>query len=344
MKEKEFVKLFKEIESFDRRVETIESLVGGSIKNSNDTVLFVDEVQESEEFLEATNNTRFIKLIKDSFNSDTALALPIHNKLLDLFYKYLYLGGMPSVIQNFLDVGLNLALVNNDILSQIINAYFDDMSKYADAKEVIRIRNLYKSIPSQLAKENQKFNFSEISANDNRKRDYITSLDWLMASNLVLSCNLVTKPEYPLKGFMHNEAFKLYLSDTGILNNMLNISKKTFFLNGSFSYKGVIAENYVACELTKMGYDLFYWSRKGKNNGNAEIDFVIQLEDNVIPLEVKASDNTQAKSLRVYNDYYNPQKAIKISSNNFNSYDNIKRIPLYAVFCLNDKGCLLSLQ
>lgn len=391
MREKEFVKLFKEIESFDRRVEALESLVGGSIRNDNDTVLFVDEVQESEEFIEAlkffnesidtynivcagsllgvalkrlhssfpvgkvkvvnmypmdfeeflvaTKNARFIKLIKDSFNTDTALALPIHNKMLDLFYKYLYLGGMPSVVKNFLEVGMDLALVDSDILSQIINAYFDDMSKYADPKEVIRIRNLYKSIPSQLAKENQKFIFSEIDKNDNRKRDYVTALDWLMASNLVLSCNLVVKPEYPLKGFVDNDTYKLYLSDTGILNNMLNISKKNFFLDGTFSYKGLIAENYVACELTKMGYDLFYWSRKGKNNGNAEIDFVIQMEDCVVPLEVKANDNTQAKSLKVYNSFYNPVSAIKISSNNFNKYDNIKCIPLYAVFCLSNKEC-----
>lgn len=136
MKEKEFVKLLKEIESFDRRVEALESLVGGSIRNDNDMVLFVDEVYESKEFLVATKNARFI--------------------------------------------------------------------------------------------------FSEIDKNDNRKREYVTALDWLMASNLVLSCNLVVKPEYPLKGFINNDIFKLYLSNTGILNIVLNISKKNFFLDGTF--------------------------------------------------------------------------------------------------------------
>lgn len=386
MREKEFVNLFKEIKSYERRVDALESLIGGSIRNSEDTVLFVDEVQESEEFIEtlkffnedndkfniicagsllgvalkrlecsfpvgkveiktmypldfeefliATGNERFISSIKNAYEKDEELPTIIHNKLLDLFYKYLYLGGMPSVINNFIENDMNLSMVEEEIIENIIEAYFDDMSKYADSKEVIRIRNLYRNIPSQLAKENQKFIFTEIDVNDNRKRDYITALDWLLASKLVFSCNLVTKPEYPLKGFVDNETYKLYLSDTGILNKMLDVSKKNFFLDGSFSYKGVIAENYVAMELVKMGYNLFYWSRKGKNSGNAELDFVVQMDDQVIPVEVKANNNTQAKSLRVYDSFYNPSLAIKISSNNFGKYDNVKCIPLYAVFCL----------
>ena len=103
-----------------------------------------------------------------------------------------------------------------------------------------------------------------------------------------------------------------------------------------FSYKGVVVENYVASELIKMGYELFYWSRKGKNNGNAEVDFIIQNKLNVIPIEVKSGKNTQAKSLKFYNELFKPKLSIRISANNFSLNGNVKDIPLYALFCLKD--------
>ena len=146
-----------------------------------------------------------------------------------------------------------------------------------------------------------------------------------------MPCNQVTAPSFPLKGYLNQDNFKLYLSDTGILNSLLGIS-----LNEPFSYKGVVVENYVANELSKIGFELFYWSRKGKNNGNAEIDFLIQNGVNIIPIEVKLGKNTQAKSLRFYNELYKPNLSIRISANNFSLNDNVKDIPLYALFCLKN--------
>lgn len=388
MSEKNIVDLFASRDSFEKKVEALEVILGGSIRNSDDTVLFVDEVQESEEFIEslkffnesrdnfniicagsllgvalkrlsssfpvgkvivknmypldfeeflwATNNEKSIEIIKRSFIDNEPINETLHNELMNLLYKFLYLGGMPGVINNYLEQNTNLALIDTSVIEQIINGYFNDMSKYADDKDSIRIRNLYTNIPSQLAKENQKFIFTNIDSKDNRKRDYITPLDWLIASKLAFSCTFVTKPEFPLKGFADNDSFKLFLSDTGILNCLLGITPDVYLLNKPFSYKGVVVENYVACELIKMGYDLFYWSRKGKNNGNAEIDFIIQNKLDVIPIEVKSGKNTQAKSLRFYNELYKPNLSIRISANNFSFNDNVKDIPLYALFCLKD--------
>lgn len=386
MNEKEFVDYFDSLGSFDKRVEVLENFLHTSLKNNDDSILFVDEVQESEvfieslkffnesaddynivcagsllgvalrrmhcsfpvgkviqkdmypldfeEFLWATNNEWYIDKIKKSFINNEPLLEIVHTKLLDLFFKYLYLGGMPQVINNFLENDMEVVRLNKNVIEQIIKAYFEDMKKYTDNKESVRITNLYSSIPSQLAKENQKFVFTQIDKEDKRKRDYVTALDWLYASRLVLSCNLVTKLEFPLKGFVDIDSFKLYWSDTGILNKLLNVPASSYILNKPFSFKEIVVENYVACELRKMEYDLFYWTRKGKNNGNAEIDFIIQHEMDVIPLEVKAGRNTQAKSLMVYNEMYKPELAIRISTNNFSKNGNIKEIPLYAVFCL----------
>lgn len=388
MKEKEFVNLFDSIDSFEKKVEVLETLVGGSLRNNDKTVLFVDEVQQCESFIEAlkffnesndtfniicagsllgvalrrlnysfpvgkvvikymypldfeeflwaTGNEKYIKEIKYSFNNNVVLPDIYHNYLIDQFYKFLYLGGMPNVVNNFITNEQNMALIDTDIIKNIVEAYFDDMSKYANNLKASRIRNIYSSIPSQLAKENQKFLFSQVDEKDNRKRDYISPLDWLIASKLVFLDYLVTKPEFPLKGFLDKESFKIYLSDTGILNSLLGISQKAYILDKDFSFKGIITENYVANELVKMGYDLFYWSRKGKNNGNAEIDFIIQKDNDIIPIEVKAGKNTQAKSLKVYMETFKPKYAIKLSSNNFSFNENIKDIPLYALFCLKD--------
>lgn len=388
MKEKRFIEVFESMDSFDKKVQALELLVGGSIRNDDNTILFVDEVQESEDFIEslkffnessdsfnivcagsllgvalkrfnssfpvgkvilknmypldfeeflwATNNDKYIDIIRDSFSNNTPLNSVLHDTLLDLFNKYLYLGGMPNVINNFLDNNMNMSLIDNDVIKQIIEAYFNDMSKYADDRKTIRIKNLYSCIPSQLAKENQKFIFTTIDPKDNRKRDYITALDWLIASKLVLPCNQVTAPSFPLKGYLNQDNFKLYLSDTGILNSLLGISQSAYVFNEPFSYKGVVVENYVANELSKIGFELFYWSRKGKNNGNAEIDFLIQNGVNIIPIEVKSGKNTQAKSLRFYNELYKPNLSIRISANNFSLNDNVKDIPLYALFCLKN--------
>lgn len=200
----------------------------------------------------------------------------------------------------------------------------------------MRIQSIYKNIPTQLAKENQKFTYAKIDNKDNRKKDYVTALDWLLASELVMPSYLLTNPEYPIKGYMNYDSYKLYLNDTGILSNMINLSISDILLTGDYKYKGILCENYVASELSKIRKELFYWSRKGKNKGNAEIDYILQVKCDVIPLEVKAGDDTKSKSLEVYKEMYKPKYSIRISAKNFGFQNNIKSVPLYAVFCLSE--------
>lgn len=211
------------------------------------------------------------------------------------------------------------------------------MKKYTkDDKENIRIERIYNDIPKQLAKSNQKFTFAKIDIQDNRKRDYITALDWLISSLLVLPCYNVTIPEYPLKIYYDYDSFKIYLNDTGILCNLASITSVDVLMNNDLKYKGILVENYVATELMKMGYDLSYWSRKDNSSAVSEVDFIIQKDSRIIPIEVKAGTDMKSKSLETYNKKYSPKLMVKISAKNFGLKGNLKTIPLYATFCLKD--------
>lgn len=217
------------------------------------------------------------------------------------------------------------------LIYHIIEDYKNDMNHHVkNAAETLKIRNIYDSLPSQLQNASKKFQYSVISR-DAKSREY-APLDWLKESNMVQICQCVKVPEIPLLGFVDNETFKVYYSDVGIFNRIVNNDVKTILLDGMKIYKGIITENYVANQLMSSGLDLLYW----KGSRNAEIDFLIRTDDGVIPIEVKADDNTQSKSLKVYMETYKPKYAIRISTKNF-GYDSktkIKSIPLYAVFLL----------
>ena len=170
----------------------------------------------------------------------------------------------------------------------------------------------------------------------NRKGDYISALDWLVTSRMVIKCNQITKPEYPIKAYNDDDNYKLFLSDVGILRSKVGVEAIDVLMDGDYSFKGVLNENYVAMELINQFENIYYWSRKGNENGsNAEVDFVIQLDDKVIPLEVKAN-NSKTQSLRIYNDLFHPYLMVKIGNTNFGKVDNIKTIPLYSVFLLKE--------
>lgn len=232
------------------------------------------------------------------------------------------------------DVNRDVIKYNRNILANIINSYFKDMDKYVvNNSEALKIERTYNSIPSQLTNEANKFQFSKITSGA-KYRDYNSALDWLEASNIIIKSNLVTLPEIPLKGFVDDDVFKLFLNDVGILNNILEIKYADILTDNISLYKGAITENYVANQLLYGGYSLYYW----QSNGKAEIDFLLYTNDGIIPVEVKAGDTVQSKSLNVYIDKFNPKYAIRISTRNFGFDKNkkIKSIPLYAVFCIKD--------
>ncbi|MBQ8681915.1 MAG: ATP-binding protein [Bacilli bacterium] len=322
--------------SFPYKIVCAGSLLGVKLKRFNSSfpvgkvnILHMYPM-DFEEFLLGIGEELAIGEIKRCFNEDAKIDNFLHRKLLEFYRLYLCVGGMPKSIMNLRDNGLNILDYDSNIVKSIIEAYLADMKRYTLSYfETVKIEKIYKNMPSQLAKENKKFQYSKIEKNA-RSRDYESALDWLLASNLVLKCNLVDRLESPLKGFMNENSFKLYFSDVSILTSMLEMSYNKILLDENMMYKGVIAENYVANELVKNGFSLYYWAV----NQVAEIDFLIDTDDGVIPIEVKANDNTTSKSLNYYVSKYKPNYSIRISTKNFGFENGIKSVPLYAVFCI----------
>lgn len=287
-----------------------------------------------EEFLVANNREKFVDLLKDCFNNNKFLGSPLHEELLRYYRIYLLTGGMPEAIQNIADANLDYVKYDTKILKNILASYYKDMRKHVkNEAEALKIERVYRTLPSQLMNASKKFQLSIIDV-DARNREYETAIDWLMGSNMIIKCECVSLPEIPLKGFVDNETFKFYLSDVGILCTILGLSVRDIVTDNISLYKGVIAENFVANQLLCNGFDLFYW----KNTATAEVDFLLYTADGVIPVEVKAGENTQSKSLKVYMEKYNAKYAIRISTKDF-GYDpktKIKSVPLYATFLIKD--------
>lgn len=308
------------------------SLLGVKI-NRNNSSFPVGKVKieylyplDFEEFLWALGEDLLSDEIHKSYQKMQPMNTALHEKALNLYKIFLCTGGMPASINELLRNDKDIFNYQSDVKENIVTAYIADMSKYTSSAEAIKVREIYKSIPMQLGKENQKFQYKVISSNA-RSRDYETSIEWLLQSGIILECNLVKTPKAPLEVYKETKIFKLYLSDCGLLMNLAKISVTSILNNIEMLYKGIIAENYVAQTLKAKDYSLYYY----ENNSRAEIDFLLNIEDEIIPVEVKAADNTTSKSLSTYMSRYNPKYAIRISSKNFGFSNNIKTIPLYAV-------------
>ncbi len=287
-----------------------------------------------EEFLVANNREKFVDLLKDCFDNNKFLGSPLHEELLRYYRIYLLTGGMPEAIQNIVDANLDYVKYDIKILKNILASYYKDMRKHVkNEAEALKIERVYRTLPSQLMNASKKFQISNVDENGKMER-YETAIDWLIGSNMIIKCECVSLAEIPLKGFVDNETFKFYLSDVGILCTILGLSVRDIVTDNISLYKGIIAENFVANQLLCNGFDLFYW----KNTATAEVDFLLYTADGVIPVEVKAGENTQSKSLKVYMEKYNAKYAIRISTKDF-GYDpktKIKSVPLYATFLIKD--------
>lgn len=283
-----------------------------------------------EEFLLAYGNKPLIDEIKNCYYNNVTIDNILHNKSLDLYRLYLCIGGMPEAINNFLKNNKDILKFDRSILSDIYESYLNDMNKYVNNKyEATKIESIYTSIPTQLGNQSNKFQYGKISSNA-RKRDYETALEWLLSSTMIYKCPILNKPEIPPLAFILNDHFKLYLSDTGILLNMLQIKYSDIILDNLTQYKGIIAENYVATQFISNKNSLMYWESGNK----AEIDFILYNNDGIIPVEVKANDNVGSQSLNIYIKRYNPKYAIRISTKNFGFNNGIKSVPLYAAFLI----------
>lgn len=281
-----------------------------------------------EEFLVALGKEMWVEEIKRCFKNLEEIS--IHEKLLELYRIYLCIGGMPEAIKNYIEEKEEILLFDKSIAPNLIMQYLADMNKYTKNKsEAIKTEMVYNTIPTILAKENKKFKYTDVKKYES-KREVEGALEWLIASNLAYKCSLVNKIEQPIKAFVKEDYFKLYLSDVGLLTSKLEINFSDIMLDKPFMLKGAIAENYVAQVFRTNGISLYYW----KSNNMAEIDFLLYNDDGIIPVEVKANDNTKSKSLNVYIEKYNPKYSIRLSTKNFGYNNKIKSIPLYAAFLI----------
>ncbi len=281
-----------------------------------------------EEFLLAIGEDKLLELIKEKYEEMSPLTEPIHQKALNLYNEYICIGGMPASIMHYIECGKDISKYDDNILNMIITSYFADMSKYTENIEAIRNNKIYNSIPSQLGKENKKFKYSLVEKSA-RAREYESALEWLLSSNMLLKCQSITMPKSPLKAYVEDN-FKIYLSDIGLLRVLSKISINEIMLEKNMLYKGVFVENYIAENLYSKYKELYYW-----NLGNMyEVDYLINNEGDIIPIEVKASDNTTSRSLNYYISRYKPKYSIRISTKNFGEANGIKSIPLYASFLI----------
>lgn len=276
------------------------------------------------EFLKAIGEEKILKLIEDSYNNMTPMLEPTHEKALKLYYDYMCIGGMPVAILGYIENGKNVLKCNNELHEIIITSYLADMAKYTENTESVKNNKIYNSIPAQLGKENKKFKYSLVEKTA-RSREYESSVEWLLSSNMVLKCQGIKTPKSPLKVNIEDN-FKLYLSDMGLLRVLAKIDKNEILLNKNMIYKGVLAENYVAEILYAKNRELYYWQL----GSQYEVNFLINIDGDIIPVEVKANDNTTSKSLNYYVQRFKPKYSIRISTKNFGFSNNIKSIPLYA--------------
>lgn len=284
-----------------------------------------------EEFLVAVGKEMLRDKIVECYKTMSPMPKFAHDEAIRLYHEYLCVGGMPDAINNFVNNELDILKFNQNILSDIKIAYMADMNKYLENKnESVKIETVYNSIPEQLAKENKNFQYTVLEENA-RGRKYRSAIEWLIASKLVLMANKISKVQDPMKYFIDKNTFKLYLSDVGLLTNISEIKLNQIILDEDYIFKGVITENYVAQEFASKEISLYYW----ESDGNAEVDFLLSTNDEgIIPIEVKSGINNKSKSLNVYIEQNKPKYAIRFSTRNFGFENNIKSIPLYAVFCV----------
>lgn len=280
-----------------------------------------------EEFLWAKGyNDDAIAYLKDFYISNKEVSKELNDKYLELFREFMIVGGMPEVVQTFIDT--NNFQEASKIQGKILADYQDDISKHAKGQEKIKVRQCYDSIPKQLAKEYKKFQYSVVEKGKTSKK-YGGSIKWLCDSSLVNKCSNVNEAYIPLLAYEMDDQFKLYLNDTGLLLYLYGPETKLAILNNTLkgNAKGGIYENIISESLLKRGYKLYYYKTQ---NSSMEIEFVIEKNGEVIPIEVKAG-NDSTPSLNSFINKYHPKVSYKFVNGNVGFLDGKKTLPHYMV-------------
>ena len=294
----------------------------------------VDELNmypfDFEEFLWAFGKEMLAEEIRNCYDDGLkSLSPSLHQLALELYNHYCIIGGMPAVITDFLEKNNFLTIRNPH--TQILNEYIAHMTKYATYATGVKMRNCYNSIPTQLAKENKKFQYKVVQKGGTASI-FGEAIDWLQYAGIVLKCQKIEHALIPIKAHQDFSDFKLYMSDVGMLTMHSGLPAQMLLtsIDTNNSFMGAIAENFVAQTFASNSIPLFYW----KSNDTAEVDFVIQYDEHVVPVEVKKGVRTRSGSMAVFAKKYHTRFAIRISQKNFGFENDIKSIPLYAVHCI----------
>ena len=282
-----------------------------------------------EEFMLAMGEDALVEQIKNCFAENRPMPSALHDAAMQLYRQYLVIGGMPECVMQFAATK-DYTLIRH-VQDTVLTSYLNDMSKYNQLNEIKKTRLVYDNITVQLSKKNTRFQYKLIKKGG-RASEFENAVEWLCLSGIVSRVYKVEQIRKPLENYRDIDAFKIYVSDLGLLcaKKNLDVSDVLYMVEEIDDFKGGMAENYVQVQLAANGYTGYYW----ESEHTAEIDFIIQREGRLIPIEVKSADNTRAKSLRVYMDTYKPDYAIKLSAKNFAFENNVKSIPLYAAFCI----------
>ena len=284
---------------------------------------------DMEEFMLACGEEKLVMQIRSCFKTNSPMPSALHEAAMSLYRQYLVVGGMPECVSAFLETRDYILVRHTQ--EMILKAYLNDMSKYNTENEIKKTRLTYDNITVQLSKKNTRFQYKLIKKGG-RASEFENAIEWLTLSGIVSQVWLVEQIKKPLENYRNIDAFKIYVSDLGLLCAKKDILAEDILFDSPEldDFKGGLVENYVNAQLTANGYRTFFW----ESARSAEVDFVIQREGQIIPVEVKSADNVKAKSLRVYMDAYNPAYAIKLSAKNFGFENDVKTVPLYAAFCV----------
>lgn len=284
---------------------------------------------DMEEFMLALGEQTLVEKIRECFQNDTPMPAALHDGAMQLYRQYLVVGGMPECVMQFAQTKDYILVRHTQ--DTILASYLNDMSKYNNLNEIKKTRLAYDNITVQLSKKNTRFQYKLIKKGG-RASEFENAIEWLCLSGIVSQVYKVEQVKKPLENYRDIDAFKIYVSDLGLLcaKKDLGANDVLYMVEELNDFKGGMAENYVHVQLAINGYKTYYW----ESERGAEIDFVIQRDGQLIPIEVKSADNTRAKSLKVYMETFKPAYAIKLSAKNFAFEDNKKIVPLYAAFCI----------
>lgn len=328
------LKYFNE-EANEYHIIALGSLLGVSV-NRGSFSFPVGKVQfmtlfplDFEEYLSARGEGDLISLIRECFNENKPMPEIFHERALEYYKEYLFVGGMPEAVEEY-GKNHNPELVR--IIQQtILESYHNDMGKYNKQSEIPKTRIVYKNISTQLAKENRKFQYKDVKSGG-RASEFEGAIEWLCLSGIASQLYRIEQIMLPLNAYRSLSDFKFYMNDVGLCGASQDIFYEDIFGENPLldNFKGGLTENYVYNQFTSKGLNVYYWT----SGTQAEVDFITRIGDDVIPIEVKAKINNRSKSLGIYAGKYDPKYCIRVSQKNFGFENGIRSVPLHAVFCI----------